>query len=112
MWYSRVTTDPFGRFQGYQAQFRRLPSWGKPVLMVLAIPGIVLAALSILILLVSILALLLLVVPGYRLLTALAGSTQTVEGYTPTTGDEQLIAAPPPPGSQDGVRHVDVRVLQ
>ena len=46
------------------------PPWARSILFLLALPGIVLIALSFLALLVSILALLLLTVPAYRLLNA------------------------------------------
>ena len=63
----------YGNFQTVRGRIGGLPEWAKGLVFLAALPGIVLAALSILAFLVSILALLLLTVPLYRFLTALCG---------------------------------------
>lgn len=50
-----------------------LPAWGRVIVMLLAIPGILLISLSLLALAASIAALLLLTVPAYALLRRLVG---------------------------------------
>ena len=52
-----------------------LPSWARLIVMVLAVPGIVLVALSLVVLATSVAALLVLTVPAYSLLRSLTGGT-------------------------------------
>jgi hypothetical protein len=84
----------YGQFQGFRGRLLQLPAWSRLVIMVAAIPGVLLMALSLLAFLVSLLALLLLTVPLYRLMAALFG----VEGrpaVTPVPGGvEERIADP------------------
>src|SRR2546423_13387784 len=63
----------YGQWQGFRGRLIQLPAWARLLLMLAALPGIVLVALSILAFLVSLLALLLLTVPLFRLLSALCG---------------------------------------
>jgi len=63
----------YGRWQGFKGKAAQLPSWARFILLIAALPGILLIALSILAFLVSLLALLLLTLPLYRFLTALCG---------------------------------------
>jgi len=63
----------YGQWQGFRGRVIQLPSWARFILVVAAIPGILLIALSILAFLVSLLALLLLTVPLFRVLSALCG---------------------------------------
>src|SRR6266498_3499367 len=63
----------YGQWQGFRVMGMQLPAWSRLLLMLAALPGIVLIALSILAFLVSLLALLLLTVPLFRLLSVLCG---------------------------------------
>jgi hypothetical protein len=63
----------YGRWQGFKGKASQLPSWARFVLLIAAVPGILLIALSILAFLVSLLALLLLTVPLYQLMCGLFG---------------------------------------
>ena len=63
----------YGRFQGFRGRLLQLPAWARLLILVAAIPGVLLMALSLLAFLVSLLALLLLTVPLYRLLSAVLG---------------------------------------
>lgn len=63
-----------GTFDGYRGYFTKLPQWARFIVGVFAIPGLVLAFLSIVAFLVSILALLLLTVPVYTLLKRLTST--------------------------------------
>jgi hypothetical protein len=63
----------YGQFQGFRGRLLQLPAWARLVILVAAIPGVLLLALSLLAFLVSLLALLLLTVPLYRLLSAAFG---------------------------------------
>jgi len=60
-----------GQVQGFGGQFTRLPSWARFIVGIFAIPGIVLAALSLLGFVVSILALSILALPVYLILKRL-----------------------------------------
>jgi hypothetical protein len=64
----------YGRFQSARGRVTGLPPWARGVLYIVALPGILLLALSILLLLVSILALLLLTAPAYWALRSLVGN--------------------------------------
>ena len=93
---SRVTNPPMDRFRTYYGSFQSvrgriggLPEWAKGLVFLAALPGIALAALSILAFLVSILALLLLTVPVYRLLQVLTGT-----GGRPPAGESGEVFAP------------------
>ena len=77
----------FGRFQAMRGQLIQLPAWGRVLLFIAALPGIVLISLSIAALGVSILALLLLTVPLYRLLKAVCGTARPVEAFDSTGGE-------------------------
>jgi len=70
----------YSRGQNAWGQITGLPAWARWIISVLAIPGILLAALSIVALGISILALLLLTVPAYWLLSRLTGSTGIAGG--------------------------------
>jgi hypothetical protein len=61
-------TQYAGRVQNLGGLFTRLPAWARFIVGIFAIPGMVLAALSLLGFLVSILALLILALPVYVLL--------------------------------------------
>lgn len=92
----------YGRYDRLRQTYGRLPSWGRLVVFVFALPGLIGVGLSILALLVSILALLLLCLPVYRLVAALSGSDRPVQRSAEET--------PPPPSP--GRRHVDVTIIE
>lgn len=58
----------YGQFNQFRGSFGGLPGWGRSVVAIAAIPGIILLGLSILAFVVSLAALLLLTVPVYRLM--------------------------------------------
>ena len=66
----------YSRAQGLRGQIVALPAWARALILIAALPGVVLIALSLFALLVSLLALLLLTVPLYRVLKALVGVEQ------------------------------------
>ncbi|MEM1011798.1 MAG: hypothetical protein AAGI46_06210 [Planctomycetota bacterium] len=66
-----------------------LPAWGRAIVLLLAIPGIVLIALSLVALAASVAALLILTVPAYSLLRRLLGQ--------PNRGQPQPGMMPKPP---------------
>ena len=82
----------YGNFQSVRGRIVGLPHWARTVVFLAAVPGIALAALSILALLVSILALLLLTVPVYRLMQAVTG---TGPQRVPPTRDADSVFNPP-----------------
>ena len=63
----------YGQYQGARGRLLQLPGWARLLILIAAIPGALLLALSLLAFLVSLLALLLLTVPLYRLLSAMLG---------------------------------------
>jgi hypothetical protein len=87
----------------YRREFTRLPNWGRLIIGLFAIPGIVLILLSILMFVVSIAALLLLTVPVYRLLAVL-----TARAPTPETSLGAGFMSPVDPTR----RRVDVRIVE
>lgn len=72
-----------GQFNGFRGRLFGLPSWARFVVGIFAIPGILLAGLSLLGFLVSILALLILTVPVYSFLRKLTQPTVIPEGNEP-----------------------------
>lgn len=102
----------FGQFQAFRGNLTRLPSWARFILFVLAVPGLVLLALSLFAVGVSILALLLLTVPAYRLLSGLAG--QRVETTAESPGSMESIFSAMPEGltGNPARRHVDVKIVE
>jgi len=93
----------YGRFQDVKGRFGGLPAWAKWPIVIAAIPGLVLALLSIAALAVSILALLLLTVPTYRLMQLLAGT-----GVRENFAREAEVVSPAPRTAR---RHVDVKIV-
>lgn len=67
----------YGQFGGLPNRFRTLPGWARSIVAIAALPGLILAGLSILAFGVSILALLLLTVPVYSALQKLTGRSAT-----------------------------------
>ncbi len=83
----------YSRFESARGRFTSLPGWGRLLVGIFALPGLILAGLSILALGVSILALLLLTVPVYRLLVFMTGGggkemidAVVVQDQPPVTG--------------------------
>jgi hypothetical protein len=89
----------YGRAKSFSGGFGSLPPWARSIVGVFAIPGILLACLSLLAFIVSILALLLLTVPVYRILQAV-------------TGGGRSVGATPDPEPSPGRKQVDVRVVE
>jgi hypothetical protein len=86
----------YGRWQGFKGRMAQLPSWARLVLMLAALPGIALIALSIVAFLVSLLALLLLTVPLYRVMCAVLGVKEETAGGVGPAGFGSF--GPPPEG--------------
>src|ERR1700759_3068002 len=99
----------YGRYQGIKGNVSSLPSWGKPILLVAALPGILVliaaVALFVLLLVVSILALLLLTAPVYRFLTVFKPRPQQVEVTSPPPGEEVFV-------QQQPRRPIEVKILE
>jgi hypothetical protein len=106
----------YGQYQGVRGRFGRLPSWARTIIGILAVPGLVLLALSILAALVSILALLLLTVPAYRLLSAVTSTGGASPDPRMEPAADPFVAAPPEPFSSPapspGRRHVEVKIIE
>jgi hypothetical protein len=94
----------YGRFQDLRGNLFGLPGWARVILLVLALPGILVLALSIVAVLCSLAALFLLTVPAYRLLRA---TTQRSEEAAASMGPTGPVVIDSP-----GRRHVDVRIIE
>jgi hypothetical protein len=79
----------YTRFSGVRGNLLGLPAWARALLVLLAIPGLLLLALSIAAVLVSLLALLLMTVPVYRLLQAVSSGAGQEDESQQTTVVEQ-----------------------
>ncbi len=75
----------YDQFGGLPNRFRTLPGWARFIVAIAALPGMILAGLSILAFGVSILALLLLTVPVYSALQKLTGRTTSDTGTIETS---------------------------
>lgn len=96
----------YGKFQSFQGNLFGLPVWARAIVLLFALPGIVLMALSVLAFFVSLSALLLLTVPVYRALQALngLGRGRTDEEVAFNVSDVVV--------SQTPRRQVDVRIVE
>jgi hypothetical protein len=97
--------NAYGRWSSARSGFSTLPPLARLILMILALPGIALAALSLVLFIVSILALLLLTVPAYRLLTVVFGGGASAAA--PESKDSLFDPDPSP-----GRKQVEVRVVE
>jgi hypothetical protein len=97
--------NAYGRWSSARNGFSTLPPLARLIVMILALPGIALAALSLLLFIVSILALLLLTVPAYRVLSAVTGARPPAG---PGESGESLFDPEPSPGR----KQVEVRVVE
>ena len=95
----------FGRVQSFRGRMRQLPTWARGIIGILAIPGAILLALSLIAVVVSILVLLLLTVPAYRGLAALLLG-RPVSPETEQLNEEAYV--PPNPNR----RHVEVKIIE
>jgi hypothetical protein len=95
----------YSSFQNLRGGFGGVPSWARFIVGIFAIPGIVLAGLSLVLFIVSILALLLLTLPVYRLL-------QIVTGGRVKTPEPNLGGSLFDPQASPGRKQVDVRVVE
>jgi hypothetical protein len=91
----------YGKIQGVRGNLMGLPAWARAVLFVVALPGILLLALSITLVVCSLAALLLVTVPCYTLLRFV---TQPLQRGS-ATGQSMVIETP-------GRRHVDVKIVE
>jgi hypothetical protein len=93
----------YGRFQGVRGGVLGLPTWARAVLTIVALPGIVSVALSIVAFVVSLLALLAVTVPVYGLLRAtIGGRSSGPDARDGIFGGEGILRGP--------VRHVEATV--
>ena len=81
--------ESFTKFRTVGGSWLGLPAWARFLMLIAALPGLVLIALSFLAFLVSLLALLLLTVPLYRLLKLITG-TGDRPGETEATAADGL----------------------
>ena len=117
----------YGQYQNLRGGMGALPGWGRGLILIAAVPGLILLALSLLALGVSIFALLVLTVPVYRLVNALGGgsssarapaaSTTTVEGVEVMTPAESVFVEeqagnPSEAGPAKPRRQIDVRIVE
>lgn len=99
----------YGRYQSLRGNVSGLPPWGKPVVLLFALPGVILliasVALFVVLLLVSILALLLLTAPVYRILRVFAPNAATVARVEAPAGEEVFVQTGPR-------RPVEVKIIE
>ncbi len=93
----------FGRLQDLRGRVVQLPGWARLVIGILAVPGVLLLALSIVAVIVSILGLLLLTVPAYRLLSAML-LPSTISREVNQQGEFVTV--------NPNRRHVDVKIVE
>ena len=106
----------FGNWQRFRERMRRLPGWGRLAIGVAALPGVILALLSLAALLVSILILFLPARLVYRLVCAVAGpgfqgrGVDLAQSLVPGGLGEMPPAADFVEAEQDGFGGASVRV--
>lgn len=104
----------FGQFNSMRQRYGGLPGWAKGVVLVAMVPGLIIAALSVLVLVVSMFVLLLLAVPAYRLMQVVAGSRESsevgpVDGMVDPFAGMQTQVHEPDPSPR---RHINVRIVE
>jgi hypothetical protein len=117
----------YGKYQSARGVLGGMPSWARLILLIAALPGLVLLALSLLVFGVSILALLLLTVPVYRVLKGLtgaasqdqpeeevpaAGRVDFVEPAEPVQPSVVVSEVPPPAEPERQRRQIEVRIIE
>jgi hypothetical protein len=104
----------YGQYQGFRDQFGGLPSWARFFVFLAAVPGVVLALLSLLALGVSILALLLLTVPVYRLMQLVAGGREIESETTVTSGPpvDDMVEGEVVRSAEKPQRQINVRIVE
>ena len=90
------------RLQGVRGNLTGLPSWARSILMLAALPGIALIALSIVAFVVSLSALLLLTLPVYRALRFVCAPSGGEEGES--AGQDIYVTS--------GRRAIDVKIVE
>jgi hypothetical protein len=112
----------YSQYQGAKGRLMGLPLAARAALVVLALPGLLLAALSLVALVVSLLALLVMTLPVYRLFTSLLGRAdnqrqvyvgEEVELIEPAVAPASSAPAPPTdsPASGQARRPIEVRII-
>jgi hypothetical protein len=113
----------YGRFSEFRGRALQLPAWARLLIVVAAVPGALLMALSLLAFLVSLLALLLLTVPLYRLLSAalgvgarpavtpVPGGVEEVIG-DPSGGEPSVVQTPVEGEPRPTRRHIEVKIVE
>ena len=91
----------YGKIQGVRGNLMGLPAWARGVLLIVALPGIMLVALSIAAVICSLAALLLVTVPCYTLLRFV---TQSL--HHGTAPPQSMVI------ENSGRRHVDVKIVE
>lgn len=99
----------YARYQGVRGRMAGLPGWGRALLGLAALPGLVLLGLSAVAFAVSIIALLVLTVPVYRLLSVVLGLGRSLDEAVVDPAGGPFPDRQPPP--QAGRRQVDVRIV-
>ena len=65
-------TEYYGKFQGFRGNFGGVPPWGRAILSLAAIPGMIIVIAGVIALLAGIALILLLTIPLYRVLKMLS----------------------------------------
>lgn len=102
-------SSAYGRFSSVRGGLGGLPAPARFLIGIAALPGIALAALSLLLFLVSILALLLLTVPVYRILQVVFGGAR---GASVAMSGGEAFDVTADDGPSPGRKQVDVRVVE
>jgi hypothetical protein len=102
----------FGRFQQVQGGFSRFPGWARFILLILALPALLIAALSIALFVVSILALLLLTGPAYRLLSAMFKPREAPTNSVWVEEQESGTMNVEPEPAATGRRQIEVKIVE
>ena len=90
----------YARFRDVRGDLNGLPSWGRSIVFIAALPGIALVTLSFLALVVSIVALLFLTIPAYMFLRAVTGADRIEQSGLIEVSDRR----------RSDAKHVDVTV--
>ena len=85
-------TRYYGQFQDLRGSFGGLPPWGRTIVGIAALPGLILLVLSFLAIVVSLLALLLLTLPVYSVLRSLTAGSRVGPDVVESSGTKRVEA--------------------
>ncbi|MCC6239023.1 MAG: hypothetical protein IT448_01805 [Phycisphaerales bacterium] len=101
----------YGKYQSLRGNFGSMPGWGRLLVALLAVPGVVIMLSAILAFVIGLGVLILLTTPIYRLLMAMTASRSATTAASDPFVDAEAVA-PDFPVNPAPRRHIDVKIVE